>query len=236
MIIENINQWFTVRSITKDVWGIGEFKHPEEVISYLIVGNKEALLFDTGMGIENIKTVVKKITKLPVKVINSHTHFDHIGNNYRFEDVMVFDHIFSLTNAKSGFKKYKVHSFGWIKKICDSEIVELNPYRFEVIHTPGHSPDSICLYEKEKGWLFSGDTLYEGPLYLHLSESNKKSFVESIKKIILLPFLTHIFPSHNSFSFPLSALIKIYEKKKEIVDKNSKTKNIQINNTISILL
>ena len=57
--------------------------------SNLIIGKTKALLFDTGIGVEDYKSTIKKLTDLPLIVINSHGHFDHIGGNTQFEQVFM---------------------------------------------------------------------------------------------------------------------------------------------------
>lgn len=193
--------WFTIKKINKYVWGIGEFKHFEEVISYLVLGKNKALLFDTGLGIKNIKKEVIKITNLPITVVNSHNHFDHVGGNKFFKKILLINSL---------------------------ESIKVDPFEFKVIKTPGHSPDSICLYEKSKKWLFSGDTLYPGPIYLHLKESSLINYKKSLSKLIELKILK-IFPAHNNFSFSKKNIKKIYElitkkknlNNKEIIDKET---------------
>src|SRR5258708_1955530 len=74
--------WFEVYKIVPGVFAIYEPHQAEEVISYLIVGNKQAMLFDTGMGISDIRKVTTKLTSRPVVVLNSHTHDDHVGGNW----------------------------------------------------------------------------------------------------------------------------------------------------------
>lgn len=192
--------WFTVKKLKKQVYGIGEFKHPEEVISYLIVCKKRNLLIDTGLGIKNISRIITGISQNPVAVINTHSHFDHIGGNKYFRNI--------------------------VNK--ESEIIEIKPFVFQIIKTPGHSPDSICIFEKNKGWLFSGDTLYPAPIYLHLKESNLNDYKKSLKKLLKLK-ISRIFPGHDDFSFPILNIEKIYNllsgevslKKKEIVDERT---------------
>src|SRR5215475_4592886 len=66
--------WFEVYKVAPGTFAIYEPHQFEETISYLIVGTKQALLFDTGMGIANIKAVVARLTSRPVVVLNSHTH------------------------------------------------------------------------------------------------------------------------------------------------------------------
>jgi glyoxylase-like metal-dependent hydrolase (beta-lactamase superfamily II) len=51
------------------------------VISFSIVGNDFALMFDTGLGIGNMRNVVDQLTDLDIVVLNSHTHYDHIGTS-----------------------------------------------------------------------------------------------------------------------------------------------------------
>ncbi|MGH9676924.1 MAG: hypothetical protein ACRD36_07460, partial [Candidatus Acidiferrum sp.] len=66
--------WFEVYKVAPGVFAIYEPHQAEETIAYLIVGHKQALLFDTGMGIASIRNVVSRLTSRPVVVLNSHTH------------------------------------------------------------------------------------------------------------------------------------------------------------------
>lgn len=92
--------WFEVYWVVPQVFAIYEPHQAEETISYLIVGEKQALLFDTGMGISDIRKVTGKLTRLPIIVLNSHTHDDHVGGNWQFETVYGMDTDFTRTNAK----------------------------------------------------------------------------------------------------------------------------------------
>ncbi len=83
--------WFEVYKVAPGVFAIYEPHQAEEVISYLIVGTKQALLFDTGMGIADIHKVVRQLTSRPVVVLNSHTHNDHVGGNSLFTFVYGMD-------------------------------------------------------------------------------------------------------------------------------------------------
>src|SRR5580658_3147149 len=92
--------WFEVYQPTPKVFAIYEPHQSEEVISYLIVGDKRALLFDTGMGISDLKKLTAELTSLPIVVINSHTHDDHVGDNWEFETVYGMDTDFTRKNAQ----------------------------------------------------------------------------------------------------------------------------------------
>ena len=243
-----MNDWFRVKKLNKNVWGIGEFNNDEKVISYLVVGSSKALLIDTGMGVEDIKKEVRNIVgKLPIVVINTHCHFDHVGGNKLFNNLLLFDNSLSIKIAKEGIsnkiiqmyssldglkgkidiKKYHVDPFIYSQLCNENLIINLEPFTFKIIHTPGHSPDSICIYEINYGWLFSGDTLYNGPIYLHLKESNISDYHKSIDKLSNISRITKIFPGHNSFSFNVNYIDLIKQSLKNKVNQKSTAINVK---------
>lgn len=92
--------WFEVYRVAPRVFAIYEPHQSEEAISFLIVGDNRALLWDTGLGIGNLKGVTAELTRLPVAVLNSHTHDDHVGDNWQFDTIYSMDTAFSLRNAQ----------------------------------------------------------------------------------------------------------------------------------------
>src|SRR5262249_6363085 len=92
--------WFEVYRIRPGVFAIYEPHQYEEAISYLILGDHRALLFDTGLGIGNMKALVGQLTQLPITVLNSHSHFDHIGDDWQFPDIVGEDNPYTQTNSK----------------------------------------------------------------------------------------------------------------------------------------
>src|SRR5215467_7547838 len=92
--------WFEVYRVVPGVFAIYEPHQFKETISYLIVGEKRALVFDTGMGISDLKKVTAEITNLPIAVLNSHTHNDHVGDNWQFDTVYGMDTDFTRQNAR----------------------------------------------------------------------------------------------------------------------------------------
>ncbi|MDD3302032.1 MAG: MBL fold metallo-hydrolase [Candidatus Gracilibacteria bacterium] len=206
-----------IKQIEKYIWGIRESYHYEDVLSYLIIGEEKALLFDTGMGIYNIKEAVYKITNLPIIVLNSHSHFDHIGGNSLFDEIWIYNNEKIKNIAKNGvdksiilenyvtekfikkpesfdLKNFEIKGFNYKKVLYDNYEINLKPFKFKVIHTPGHSIDHICIYEENKKFLFAGDLIYKGPIFI----DNYTQFINSIKKINKLN-PKKIFPGHNDF-------------------------------------
>ena len=88
------SDWFEVWEAGDRVLAIYEPKQWQEVISCLVLGTDRALLFDTGMGIASISDVVARLTDLPVTVVNSHSHLDHVGGNAEFSSVVGHGHRF----------------------------------------------------------------------------------------------------------------------------------------------
>ncbi|HUZ55256.1 MAG TPA: MBL fold metallo-hydrolase [Streptosporangiaceae bacterium] len=81
-------EWFAVQRLREGVYLIGE---PMHVNSYLITGSRRAVLLDTGMGIRDIRARIRQLTDLPVLVVNSHYHFDHVGGNHLFDDIAIHE-------------------------------------------------------------------------------------------------------------------------------------------------
>jgi glyoxylase-like metal-dependent hydrolase (beta-lactamase superfamily II) len=65
----------------------------------------------------------------------------------------------------------------------DGDVLDLGGRRLHVLHTPGHSPDCICLLDRENGLLFGGDTINTGPVYAHLEDSDLQRFADSTARL-----------------------------------------------------
>jgi glyoxylase-like metal-dependent hydrolase (beta-lactamase superfamily II) len=219
--VPTADPWFEVYKTRPGVFAIYEPHQLEEVISYLIVGSDKAVLFDTGMGISNIQAVVAGLTRLPVSVVNSHTHNDHVGDNWRFDDVYGVDTDFTRTNARGskedaqaelapdeicgalpvGFdaRAYATKAFHVTHWLHDGDKIELGGRTLQVIGTPGHTPDAIALFDEKNGLLFTGDTFYLGPIYLYRPETDLDAYVASVQELAaMVPRLQVLLPSHNT--------------------------------------
>lgn len=228
--------WFAVYKAAPKTLAIYEPHQSEEVISYLILGEREALLFDTGMGISDIKKVVEELTKLPVLVLNSHTHDDHVGGNWQFNTVLGMDTEFTRTNAKGSredaqaeiapgeicgelpksfdAKCYATKPWKISRFIHDGEQIDLGGRTIEVIATPGHTPDAIALLDRANGLLFSGDTYYPAAIWLYRPETDFAAYAVSVKRLAALaPQLHVVLGAHNiPFAQPsvLPTLVKAF--------------------------
>jgi len=212
--------WFEVYKVAPGVFAIYEPHQAEEVISYLIVGTKQAVLFDTGMGIADIHKVVRQLTSRPVVVLNSHTHNDHVGGNSLFTFVYGMDTAFTRANAEGsrnaaqeelapgmicgnlpkGFdpKTYATKPWHVSLFVKNGFKINLGGRTVEIIATPGHTPDAISLIDRENGLLFTGDTYYPGPIWLFRPETELDAYVASVKKLAAIaPQIHLVLGAHN---------------------------------------
>ena len=216
------DDWFEVYRIRSGLYAIYEPYHFQEAISYLVIGSERALLVDTLMGIGRIRTVVEDLTELPVVVVNTHTHHDHTGGNSEFEEIWAMDTEYTRGNATgvpnasarrslrpsvlarelpAGVdpSTFEVKPFQISRYISDGQIIDLGGRRIEVVATPGHTPDSICLLDREQGLLFTGDTFYEGPVWLFSRETDMEAYARSVQELAELSLeLSLLLPGHNS--------------------------------------
>jgi glyoxylase-like metal-dependent hydrolase (beta-lactamase superfamily II) len=212
--------WFEVYKPTPGVFAIYEPHQAEETIGYLIVGSQRALLFDTGMGISDIKKVTQDLTTLPIVVLNSHTHDDHVGGNWQFDDVYALDTDFTRKNAlgsradaqeeitpdqicgslPKGFDSKTYATRPWKIKAYthDGDRFDLGGRTIEVISTPGHTPDAITLFDRANGLLFTGDTFYPAPIWLFRPETDLNAYAASIARLAALaPTVKLVLGAHN---------------------------------------
>lgn len=229
--------WFEVYKVAPGVFAIYEPHQAEETISYLILGRTRALLFDTGMGISDLKKVTDRLTSLPIVVLNSHTHNDHVGDNWEFKTIYGMETAFTRRNAlgsrqdaqaelapgqicgslPNGFdpKTYVTRPWKISAYIHDGSHIALGGRTLQVIATPGHTPDSISLFDRAHGLLFTGDTYYPATIWLYRPETDLRAYDASIRRLAALaPQVKLVLGAHNVPVAPpsvLPALVAAFE-------------------------
>jgi glyoxylase-like metal-dependent hydrolase (beta-lactamase superfamily II) len=212
--------WFEVYKVAPQVFAVYEPHQSEETISYLIVGTRQAVLFDTGMGIADLRRVVQRLTSRPIVVLNSHTHDDHVGDNWQFDFIYGMDTSFTRNNAKGSredaqaeiasgeicgdlpknFNRQTYATKPWhiARFVQDGFKINLGGRTLEIVATPGHTPDAICLLDRANGLLFTGDTYYPAPIWLYRPETDLDAYVASVNRIaVLAPQLKLVLGAHN---------------------------------------
>jgi len=186
--------YFHIFKLDKQTYVISEPKYWQENVSYLLLGTQQALLFDTGPGIYSIKAVVRSITKLPVLVIPSHLHFDHVGDLQEFDDVRLLDTPALRAQVHDGYfveppeqfllrtsKRYRVN--GWI---ADGQTIELGGRAIRLLSTPGHTPDSVSLIDASHNRMFTGDIVNRIVTLVDVPGSDVTAMAASLRRLLEL--------------------------------------------------
>lgn len=171
--------------------------------AYLVDG----LLIDTGCAHSSGELLGALHGRVLHGIANTHSHEDHIGANGSLQEkqggLEIFAHPLALPVLENPREAQPLHPYrrvmwGWPKPskgkpLEDGEMIRTERFSFQVIYTPGHSPDHICLYEQERGWLFSGD-LFVGGKDRGLREGyDIWQIIASLKQVAKLP-LKKLYP------------------------------------------
>ncbi len=235
-----VQGWFAVDEPSPDVFRIQEPLHDENVKSFLVVGSERAALIDTGMGVGDIRSVVDSLTSLPIVVINSHAHWDHIGGNELFDKIWI--HEAEAEGLVNGVPNETLAPWFGPERLRGplpdgvtaeaisypptpatgtlegGEEIDLGERSLEVIHCPGHSPGGIALWDEHNGVLLTTDVAYPCLLLVHDRE-NLPVYLETFERLVALdPVPTAVFGSHCDSEMPVAMLAAQRDAIRAIID------------------
>lgn len=181
---------FVVHRLTDFLYAIGEPSYYQKNYSYLIVGERKALMFDAGANQkENITEVARRITDKPLSLLPSHLHFDHLGGLHNFQSVYLVDTPFTRKfKVKDdlyqvpepvylgNFDHMVVPPFKVTRLVKPQEIIDLGGLQVRLLSVPGHTQDEVALYDEAHDILLAGDHLYPS----WLLAGNLKDYVSSL--------------------------------------------------------
>jgi glyoxylase-like metal-dependent hydrolase (beta-lactamase superfamily II) len=206
--VGTFQEWFAVYRLADGTYAIYEPNQFEEAISYLVEGSERAVLIDTGNGIGDLQAVVESLTDLPISVVLTHEHYDHVAGAWRFAEITAYDNQASLDRLAEGrsnesLQQYVTEEYLWkplpegwdpstwtipplepTELVTDGDIIDLGNRTLEVIHTPGHSPGSMSLLDATNRLLFTGDHFFPGPLYAYSDDVVLDDYVASNARLV----------------------------------------------------
>lgn len=235
-----MNSWFTIEQIDHDTFVISEYKHWEETHCYLLCGKQKAILIDTGLGVSNIKEIVDSLTELPIIVVTTHVHWDHIGGHKHFEIIAVHEAEKDWLSVKFpiplqmiknnllckpcdfplnfNIDRYQIFQGVPQMLLHDEDFIDLGERNLVVIHTPGHSPGHCCFYEPDRKYLYSGDLIYSGCLDAFYPTTDPFLFWQSVKKMKSLE-IKRLLPAHHQLNISVGIIERIEKAFSELADK-----------------
>lgn len=217
---------YTVHKQNDNTYAIEEKTPISQGLCYLLCGEERALLIDTCFGFKGLKPVVDRLTRLPVIVANTHAHVDHIGGNRFFEEVWFHEadeKIFAMHTdpdyvSRLEGEKIPLPVRAFIKRLVrrastpemvanyklfkDGHIFNLGGREVEVVHTPGHTPGSVCFLDRASRMLFTGDTICEWGILLHFTKEScpPSVFGKSMERAASLEDEFEVmWPGHHGF-------------------------------------
>ena len=178
-----------------------------------VQGRVHDVLIDSGSGLVSLREQLPWLTEKPLMAVASHCHFDHIAGHHEFAERLVHPAEADILAAPDGantlatdfvgdamfeahpdcplcYAEYRVRAAPATRLIEDGDVLDLGDRVLQVLHTPGHSPGGISLWEARTQTLFSGDILYDGPLIEDAYHSNLEDYARSLARLRELPVRT----------------------------------------------
>jgi glyoxylase-like metal-dependent hydrolase (beta-lactamase superfamily II) len=202
--------WYHVEPLDEQTFAIGEPRYHQQNWSYLLIGGHRSLLFDTGSYHGDITGVVRRRVHGSLTALPSHMHYDHLGNVTRFDHVALPDlpvlracATGSLVTPGSQLflgksENRRPPAFKVTEWLAIGDSIDLGGRRLQILHTPGHSPDSVSLWEPERNRLLAADFLYFGGLYAHTPGASLAEYLSASRRLrALIRDDTAIFGAHG---------------------------------------
>ena len=190
---------------------------------FLLEGEKEALMIDSGMNQPNSKKIVEEITSLPIKLLNTHGDMDHISGNDAFEEFYLGENEIEYYSNKHMLKNK-------IIPVKNKQIIDLGNRKLEIIDLPGHTPGSVAILDISNRVLISGDSIQDGRIYMFGQGRDINLFIESLQELWnnYKDKFDAVYPSHGSIPIDKKIIPKIIEAAKQIKENKAKGKRIEL--------
>jgi glyoxylase-like metal-dependent hydrolase (beta-lactamase superfamily II) len=182
------NQFYALTESAPGVWRVDEHG---SVNMYLVVGEKKAMLIDTGCGEPGLEAAVRSVTKLPLVVVNTHGHSDHAAGNRFFPVVHAHPE-----DARAA--RYYASAMTIVEDAVAGTSFDLGGRSLSVIETPGHTRGSICLLDQANRMIFTGDN-NNTHVWLFLGDAlSVEEYLASLEALIARSSsFDAIFPGHE---------------------------------------
>ncbi len=216
-------QWFLTQKIDDGLYHITEphYYWYNRANLWLIKGQAQDLLIDTGLGISSLRHHIAALIDKPLLAIASHIHFDHSGGIHEFDQRAIHAAEAAALRAGDDYEALCSPAQGWVLEehfealpysgfevsqytlrgseptqiLQEGDVLDLGNRAFEVLHLPGHSPGCIALYDPQAQDLFSGDVIYDGELLDELHCSHIPTYISTYKRLQKLS-INAVYPGH----------------------------------------
>jgi len=219
--------YFEVHRIDDVTFSISEPQYWQKNIAYVLKGEKRAILIDSGSGTRDIKHLATNVTRRPMTAVATHVHYDHIGSHASFDHVAMPD--LPELRERVEDNRYAPDTLTSLMPMLDDfyvtewwrpgQQIDLGGRSIEVLHIPGHSPDSIAILDRGRGQAFVGDHIYPGELYAFLPGSDLEAYRDSTRRLLAIPEIKTFYAGHIEAEVSRDALVVLEEALTAIIEK-----------------
>jgi glyoxylase-like metal-dependent hydrolase (beta-lactamase superfamily II) len=215
-----LTDWFTTDEVRPGVLRITEpyYRADYRCNVYLVRGRAFDVLIDTGLGLGDLRAYLRPVSAEPLLVC-SHSHYDHVGSNADFPQRLIHPaeaDVVARPTAQNTFADpiLRTEDFSaqpwpgwtaadWLPRpapatgvLNEGDVLDLGDRALRVLHTPGHSWGSVCLWDETGNELFCADTVYDGEIFDFLPCSDVPTYVRSMRRLRELPVRV-AYPGHG---------------------------------------
>lgn len=210
---------FTLTRLRPGLW---QFQNSVGNCATLVIGTEKALLFDTMTGLGDLLGEIRKLTSLPLVVVNSHGHFDHVGGNWQFDEVYLNRKDWPLMARNAHFwpeiqrSQNRAMDRAWesfhrtdsLRDLEEGMRFDLGGVVLETLALPGHTPGSMGLLLREEGILLVGDAISPEMCLFFPESMGVEVYLDTLHKIMALD-LQGFVQGHFTRLFPVRVLPKL---------------------------
>jgi glyoxylase-like metal-dependent hydrolase (beta-lactamase superfamily II) len=201
------DEWYDVANPEPGVWTVTE---GGKFGSQIVVGDERALLIDAGAGIGDLRGMVEQLVDVPVTLLLTHAHWDHVGNGHRFEDVIahplahdggrVVPEPLSLTPAEwaqnwqadgnalpDGFdpEGFELQPVTGIDSVYPGTAIDLGGRTVELLATPGHAAEGLSVLDRRTGSVFVSDVVHtDYDCYAHFPGGDLRAYRATLSVLV----------------------------------------------------
>lgn len=180
---------------------------------FLIAGEEKAVLLDSGINCANARKIAESLTDLPIMLINTHGDGDHVSGTGDFDEVHMAPQDYYNKEMDKLFPETK------LVELNDGDVIDLGGRRLEVIAIPGHTKGSIAILDVTNRYLFSGDSVQSGFIFMFGDHRNPEDFEDSLIKLEgEKNRFDLIFPSHDNPELKPEYIEKVLKSWREVRD------------------
>lgn len=173
---------------------------------FLVIGNDNAAVIDTGVSGEGVRDIAEKITDKPLILINTHCDGDHTSATFEFDNYYVDEKDYLGCMMA---QKYPDSKPVFVK---DGDEIELGGRTLRIIEIPGHTKGSVAILDVDNRCLFAGDSIQTGQIFMFGNHRNPELFEDSVRKLLsLIDDYDVIYPSHDTPELTSDYVEKVLE-------------------------